>query len=298
MKKLISLLIITLLCVAGCSSDDENVKTPTEQKKKEYTMTELEDKLKAVMENVEDDIKYLTEDEIKDGMHIIYDECKKQGLPVGQKITVRGKIAFTWLSEDGLIVYLSSDKESKENLLPCLFPITSDIAFIKEGDNVLLEGDFIDSENAKMLMENCQLLSPDIDVPNFENNVEEIVNDAINTYSDFSMDLNYFEEEEVNGIVNAKVDITTDKAKEQISEFFFDDYKIVDYINIYDCIYEICDENCTSYIYLFCANKDLSKGDKVFFKNYLEGRVIHSDEGEREAVIFSTSPDVLYKYSE
>lgn len=305
MKKLLSLLIITLLCVVGCSSNDENVETPTEQKKKEYTMAEFSDMLEPLYDNVREKSEFLTEDEIDMLGDLFYKTAKEMGLPVGERIVLRGKVHDV-SEKDGIVAVSISAKTKDDDYkyaddIPvwCEIGNYPEAVFLKENEVVVIEGVFLKENDIDSMMLDCKLISPTIDVPSFNNNISEILDDVFETYSDYSdMFLYYEPDNEINGIVTAKVDISTDKLKNETKEALGNNEDIDAYIDMADYMYELSDEKNESAVYVFCNNDDISISDKLYVKSTCMATICEQ-ENERIALVFCCATyDTVYVYKD
>lgn len=174
---LFALFVFITLMLCSCSSQ-----------KTEYTMTELEETLKEINTVYNEKIKDMTSTEIEEkGQKIKIEEAQKQGLPLDKEITVRGKVYSSYYNDNLLLAANEYDKYSEYNLntITCfLSEPNNKLMFLKQDENVLVKG-ILAKNKEGLWLSDCELISPEIEVPDFDNNISEINSNA----SSYQMDV-------------------------------------------------------------------------------------------------------------
>lgn len=155
--------------------------------KTEYTMTELEGTLKEINAVYNEKIKDLTSTEIEEkGEKIKIEEAQKQGLPLEKEITVRGKVYASYYNDS---LFLAANKyddysEYNFNTINCFLSKPNDkLMFLKQDENVLIKG-ILAKNKEGLWLSDCELISPEIEVPDFNNNISEINSNASSYQTD------------------------------------------------------------------------------------------------------------------
>lgn len=304
MKKLISLLIITLLCVAGCSSDDENVKTPTEQKKKEYTMAEFSDMLEPLYDKIREQSEFLTEDEIDMLGDLFYKTAKEMGLPVGERIVLRGKVHDVWSENETITVSISSQTKDDDYKISTDFPVWCEVkkcpeaVFLNENDVIAIEGIFLQENDIEYLMCDCEIKSPTIKIDEYKNNMKTISDEAYNSYSEYLDELLYFETNvEMYGVVQGEYDMTPKGFKDGYKTLFGTNEKWSKYIENNNYVYTITTEDGSYGAWIFCDKDLFDLEQKVYISSSLEATIMDVDGEHTVFVLGDVSfADAYYIY--
>lgn len=297
MKKssIICIIILITMVIVGCSSNkDSDVDETKKLLKTEYTMSEFEELLKPVYDSVKEKAEFLTEDELEESIQDLFvEECKKQGLPVGEKIKIRGKVHDVWMKDEYFIVTISSKTVDDDYEFLEDYPVSCELidcpeaVFFKENDVIVVEGTFLQKNDLECLMHDCEIKSPAIKIPKFKNNVETIIDNACDTYSSYLDDLVYFETDvEIQGIVSNEHDISSQEMKKSAKEVFENNEKMGEYIDDNNYIYLVMSDDDIYGVWIFSKDNIFEPGDKVYIlTSFMDGCVINSS-GERTVVVF------------
>lgn len=303
MKKLLLIILTLAICtgVTACNSDEADKK----ETKTEYTMTEFKELLKPVYEKVREDSEYLTNEEQKRIWEIFIEECKKQGLPVGEKITLRGKVHYIWSENGALTITISSQTKDDDYTMSDDIPIWCEVkncpeaVFLNENEVIAVEGIFLKENSDDYLMFDCEIKSPTtIEANKYENNIKVINDEALDSYSEFIDDLRYFETDvKIYGVVTDIYDMTVANFKDDFKTLFEENEEWYEHIDNNDCVYLITDEDCMYGVWLFGDKNIFKTNQKVYVSTLLEGSIINA-EGQPMVFVYGniTSADNYYIY--
>lgn len=279
---------------AGTTVAQTEAETETEEVVEEYRMRDIEEKLARIYESLEQD---LTEEELRDNKIFAEawsKECKKEDLPVGKKIRIRGIVSDVTIGNSNSYINIvlkgSDDWEYMSGRLQCSFKKRKypQIVFAERDKNIVIEGIFGKDEKTYG-MADCNVISPKIKEKYFINNISNIIEVALKetlTEREVAEGFPYKFDVDIYGNVSNIIALHQEN-KEEIKEFFRNEENISMFIDMFDYLLEVGNEEEADRIFIFCSEDDINNlqiGSKI----YLNATLYRSSFIENETTYIST----------
>ena len=249
-KCLIILFIATLvISLTACASSSEK-----RAMAKEYNIEEFGKMLKDTDELFQTESEYLTDDELYTTKgYELYEKCSKEtGLPFHKKIVLRGKKAAS-------IQGFELQSADQEYNVPCFFEenMINTSLFIKDGENMIVEGIFSEREDSYGCLTNVKIISPSDINKTYANNIDEL--------------LSSFDDLSVSSVVMGEVELIQSLAdfENAMSLMNIENYEPKDFY--YDTVVTLKgEEHSVTFMYDKDKFKELKIGDEIATQGYID----------------------------
>ena len=299
---LILLFVVVIIFGIVLKSNSDNGKEVEDIK--EYTMAEFSELLKPVYDEMKQKIEYLTDEEMQNlPENFLYQLALKHGLPVGERIILRGRVHNVWNTDNGIEVCISSEYADEDydviNDTPiwCEFKNSPEVVFLEENETIAVEGIFLDEKSFSGVLINCKIVSPTIKIPEYKNNIKEVVDEATETDSDYFGDYTHFEMDiEAFGVIADIYDISAKNTKNEWKRILGNNKDISELIEEYDYVYLLTTDDEKYGIWIYCNSDTVFEiGDMIYAHiGILETNIVET-ENEKTFVIYMES-NLIEKY--
>lgn len=171
----LSMALLFSLALSGCSSN---------QKVTEYNIDDFSTAYNNTIDAIEDETQYWSDEEkeSKEYQKIVEKHAKENGFSINMPVMIRGKFNDVI----GSYLFLKADDDIDINFGCNFYPPLDELALLTPNENIAVEGTLFktyESESGKEgiseFLEDCEVVSPNLDEVEFEDNTANIVDSEL-----------------------------------------------------------------------------------------------------------------------